>query len=370
MIVRWTIKALIQARARSLGSILAVGTALLLVITFRAVWEGETEQLAAYIEGAGADVWVMQDYVSNMHMASSFISEGKRTELATIEGVESLSGILYLNTMVEAGGRQWFSYVVGVDEEGQIGAPWSMAEGSGTVSPGEAIIPETLSTLTDTGIGDRVQISDQLFTVVGLSSGTFSVTNPITFVHARDLADLLSLAGYDSYVLIRSAPGVDPADLSARIEEEIDGVAALPTADFVESDIQLASQMGTEVISLMTWICAILATLLVAFSLYIHTSHNRRELAILKALGFENRHVYGSVLIQAVVITGAAFGLAIIAGELLAVAGPRLFPVLSLSISIPALLEIGIAALAIAVTATLAVARRIARVDPISVFSQ
>ncbi len=272
--------------------------------------------------------------------------------------------------MVEAGGRQWFSYVVGIDEEGQIGAPWSMAEGSFSVALGEAIIPETLSTLTDTRIGDEIQISDHLFRVVGLSSGTFSVTNPITFVHARDLADLLSLAGYDSYILIRSVLGEDPAELSARIEEEIDGVAALPTADFVESDIQLASQMGTEVISLMTWICAILATLLVAFSLYIHTSHNRRELAILKALGFENRHVYGSVLVQAVVLTGSAFGLAVIVGQLLAIVGPRLFPVLSLRVSIPALLEVGFAGLFIAVVATLAVARRIARVDPVSVFSQ
>lgn len=80
MIGRWALKSLLLARARFVGSTLAVSAALLLVITFRAVWQGETEQLAVYLERAGADVWVMQDDVSNVHMSTSFIARGKRTE--------------------------------------------------------------------------------------------------------------------------------------------------------------------------------------------------------------------------------------------------------------------------------------------------
>lgn len=369
MIARWTVKALVRARARVLGSILAVGAAFALVITFRAVWEGETRQLAVYLERAGADVWVMQAHVSNMHMASSFISEGKRNEIAEVDGVRSVAGILYLNTMVQAGGRQWFCYVVGIDEAGQPGGPWSLAEGRPDVSVGEAVIPETLSRLTGTGLGDEIQIADRRFTVVGLSRETFSVTNPVAFVHAADLADLLSLTGYDSYILVQSDPGVAPSDLATRIREEIDGVAVLTTAEFVDNDLQLARQMGTELIALMTTICAVLATLLVGFSLFIHTSHNRRELVILKTVGFANRHIYGSVLIQAVVLTGLAFAFAVGVVEILALVGPRLAPILSLSVTSTTLLKIGIAGLAVALTATLLLARRIARVDPMSAFN-
>jgi putative ABC transport system permease protein len=239
MIARWTVKELLRARMRVLGSIVSVGAAFALVIMFRAVWEGETRQLAVYLEEAGADVWVMQRHVSNMHMASSFISEGKRVELGRVEGVGSVDGILYLNTMVEAGGRQWFSYVVGIDEADQLGGPWSLAEGRGEVSSGEAVIPETLSRLTATSIGDSIQVADLRFEVVGLSRETFSVTNPVTFVPAADLSDLLSLSGYESYMLVRADPGVPPAELAARIEAEVDGVAALTTADFVANDLQL-----------------------------------------------------------------------------------------------------------------------------------
>lgn len=370
MIARWTVKELLRARMRVLGSIVAVGAAFALVIIFRAVWEGETRQLAVYLEEAGADVWVMQRHVSNMHMASSFISEGKRVELGRVEGVGSVDGILYLNTMVEAGGRQWFSYVVGIDEADQPGGPWSLAEGRGEVSSGEAVIPETLSRLTATSIGDSIQVADLRFEVVGLSRETFSVTNPVTFVPAADLSDLLSLSGYESYMLVRADPGVPPAELAARIEAEVDGVAALTTADFVANDLQLASQMGTEVIALMTMICAALATVLVAFALFIHVSHNRRELVILKAVGFSNRHMYASVLIQAVVITGLAFAFAVAVGALVALVGPRLAPILSLTLEGAMLARIGLAGLAVALTASLTLAGRVARLDPMSAFSE
>jgi ABC-type antimicrobial peptide transport system permease subunit len=312
----------------------------------------------------------MQDHVSNMHMASSFIAEGKRNEIARLDGVRSVDGILYLNTMVESGGRQWFSYVVGVDRPDQPGGPWSLSEGRRKVGSGEAVVPATLARLTDIRLGDSIRIADRGFEVVGLSEETFSVTNPVIYVDAADLADLLSLSGYDSYVLVRAEPGVTPAELASRIEAEVDGVAALTTAALVANDLQLASQMGTEVIALMTSVGAALATVLVAFALFIHTSHSRRELVILKAVGFSNRHLYASVLIQAAVLTGLAFVFAVAAVAVVAVVGPWLAPILSLSVSAESLLQIGFAGLAVALAATLILARRVARVDPMSAFNE
>jgi len=370
MIVRRTLKELVRSRARVLGSIAAVAAAFALVIMFRAVWEGESRQIVVYLEHAGADVWVMQDHVSNMHMASSFIAEGKRNEISRLDGVQSVDAILYLNTMVESGGRQWFSYVVGLEEPGQAGGPWSLSGGRGEVRSGEAVVPTTLARLTDVDLGDSIQVADRRFEVVGLSNETFSVTNPVIYVLAADLADLLSLSGYDSYMLVRAEPGVPTAELAARIEEEVDGVAALTTRDFVASDLQLASQMGTEVIALMTTICAALAAVLVAFALFIHTSRARRELVILKAVGFSNRHMYLSVLLQAAILTGLAFALAVVFVGVASFVGPRLAPILSLSVSARSIVQIGISGLLVALAATLLLARRVAAVDPMSAFSE
>ncbi len=232
------------------------------------------------------------------------------------------------------------------------------------------MIPYTLSRLTSTDIGDSVQVADQRFEVVGLSHETFSVTNPVTFVPASDLSELLSLNRYDSYLLIEAESGESPAALAARIETEVDGVAALTTPELVANDLQLASQMGTEVIALMTAICAVLATVLVAFALFIHTSRSRRDLVVLKAVGFSNRHLYVCVLIQAAVITGLAFTFSVGLVAVTATVGPRIAPILSLSISAGTLTQIGVAGLAVALAATVLLARRVARVDPMSAFSE
>lgn len=368
MIWRWTLKSLFRARLRVLGSILAVAAALFLVTTFKAVWQGETEQLVAYIEHARADVWVMQRHVSNMHMASSFISEGKRTQIADVEGVQSVGGILYLNTFVRAGARQWFCYVVGLDEENQLGGPWAMAAGPRFPRHGEAIVPETLAKISGLGLGDRVKIANKTFTISGLSRDTFSVGNPIAFVHAADLADLLSLVGYDSYVLVRAKPGVSPDALAQRIQSEVDDVQALPSKIFMQNDRTLAKQMGAEVIGLLTAICGALAAVLVGFSLYIHAARQRRELAILKALGFRNRDIYLSVLLQSLVVTGAAFLLAAVMAEGFVLIASTLTPILSLDLTLPSLAQIGATAFTVAVIATLLLARRVAAVDPMTVF--
>ena len=87
-------------------------------------------------------------------------------------------------------------------------------------------------------------------------------------------------------------------------------------------------------------------------------------------IGFSNRHIYASVLIQAAILTGLAFAFAVGVVAALAIVGPRLAPILSLSIESGALLQIGLAGLGVALVGTLVVARRLARVDPMSAFSE
>lgn len=369
MITLWAVRSILHARARFLGTASAVGAAMLLVVVFRAVWEGETRQLATYPGRTGADVWVMQKSVSNMHMASSFIPRSKRVEIERVEGVDSLDAILYLNTMLEAGNRPWFSYVVGLDRVRQIGGPWSLPGDTRELGEGEAIIPETLARITDTKLGDRVRIGGRDFTVGGLAEETFSATNPITFVRAEDLADLLSLSRYDSYVLVRAAEGVSADVLAERIRTDVDGVATMTTDALVASDVELSRQMGTEVIAVMTAICGLLAVLLIGFSLHIHAAGLRRDLALLTALGFGPGAIYRSAVIQSSLLTGAGFALAVAGAGSILVVGPYLAPVLSLTLPPMILVQVGAAGLAVALVATLSVARQIVRVDPASVFN-
>lgn len=366
---RWTLQGLLTEPLALVVSVAATASALLLVMFFEAVYSGESEQIVAYLDHSDADVWVMQRGVSNMHMATSYLSDWTVTRVSDVQGVEMVDAILYLNTVIEAGGQKWFSYIVGLDAPSSLAGPWAMAEGRSEPAPGEAVVPAVFARITDLAIGDPVRITDRDLTVVGFSEDTFSVANSIVFVTRNDLEDIMRSLDIVSFVLVKAEIGVDPETLAADIEREVDSVHALPTEEFVRNDRRMAMQMGTETIAMMTLISGALAMLLVAFTIYSRVARQRRELAVMKALGATNRSLYISVSAQATAITVAsviaAAGLALV---IMPIAG-ALIPQVALKLTAVAVARIAIVGIGVALLASIIPVHQIARVDPLSAFN-
>jgi len=70
-VFRLAARNLIENKTRLLISVGGVGLAITLVLFFAAVFAGAQGRLTAYIDGAGADVWVSQQGVRTMHMSES-----------------------------------------------------------------------------------------------------------------------------------------------------------------------------------------------------------------------------------------------------------------------------------------------------------
>lgn len=366
--LRWSLKSLLLEPLRLFASVVGVASAFVLVIFFGAVFEGESRQIVAYPEHTDADVWVMQEGVSNMHMASSLLWDWKQTRIAALPGVMQVSSILYMNTVMSAGGRGWFSYIVGLDQNTQSGGPWLMAAGTPRPGPGEAVIPDVIAALTGLGIGDNISITDREFQITGLSRGTFSMANSVTFVTKQDLGKLMRAGDAVSYILVKAASGVVADELAETIEAEVPKVSALARADFIARDREMALQMGTEIIRIMTLIGMALALLIVAYTAYSNTVRRQRELAVAKALGFPLIQIYGSALYQSVVITTLGLLFAAVMAYTLLPLVPVLAPQISLVVRADAFVPLGVVAFAVAVLASLGPARRIATVDPLLVF--
>ncbi len=367
--LRWTWKDLVGQRAGLWGSATGVAGAFVLVIAFDAIFTGESEQVVAYIRHSAPDVWVMQRGVSNMHMASSFVWDTKIDRVAKVEGVKAVTPIVYVNSVIRAGGRDWFCYVVGLDSGQKRGGPWKLTAGRGDPDAGEAVIPDVLSRLTGIGIGDALFVTGKQLTVIGLSSGTFSMGNPVIFAHSSDVADVLSQFGTVSYLLVDARPGVDASDLAVRIEKAVNKVHAMPQEEFISSDYQIAMQMGAEIIALMSAICSVLAVLIVAFISYTQVAQRRRELAIAKALGVPAKAIYVSVVFQTSVITGLAFALANAVAWFVLPPLAELMPMVTLVVTVDSIARIGAIALFTAAVAALIPAYSVAKVDPVTAFS-
>jgi putative ABC transport system permease protein len=366
--LRWSLRALIARPFQLAASACGVAFALILVIFMDAVFTGESGRIVAYLEKTRGDVWVMQRGVSNMHMATSFIRDWKVAKIAKIDGVKKATPILYMNASVEIGGRQWFSFVVGMAEgEGRAG-PWRMVTGKRIPAKGEVVIPAILAQMNGLDLGANITINTKRLKVVGLSGGTFSMANSVTFMHASDLSDIMSAFGMVSYILIDAEKGVDADTLAALIRRKIDKVNAMTVKDFIASDYRIAMQMGVEIVSIMSLIGIVLAIVITGFTVYSQTNRRRRELAVAKALGVRNRAIYGSVLLQAICIVFLGFVIAMA----LALSGAPLIealvPLVALTIKFGALVKLGVVALCIAAIASLISARQVLSVDPALAF--
>ena len=368
--LHWTLRELLAAPQQLLASIAAVAGAFALVLFFEGVFAGESEQIVALIDRTDADVWVMQKGVGNMHMTTSFVSDWKIDAVADVDGVEKVTPILYLNSVIEAGGRSWFSFVVGIEQGDPRAGPWLSAAGAALPGPGEAIVPDIFASDAGLAIGDKVRIAGRDFTVAGFSSDTFSMANSITWVTLMDLGDTMSSIGSVSYLLVDAEPGVDPSALAARIMDQVEKVNALPRAEFSARDFSIAVQMGLEIVWMMTLIGGAVAVLLTGFTVYSHVSERERELAVMKALGVRDRAIWLSVMLQALVIGVAAYALAV---ALIYLAIPligALVPKVSLGMTSDALVRAGATAIVVSLLATIIPVRRVLGVDPVSAFKQ
>lgn len=366
--LRWILKTLWLQKGSVMASSAGVAVAFVLVVVMDAAFVGESRQIVGYIEHANPDVWVMQRGVSNMHMATSFVWDWKVRKVRDIPGVKQVTSILYVNTVVKAGGRNWFAYVMGLLPDGARAGPWSMSSGISQPGKGEIILPQVLADMTGLKIGDFADIADRHFRVVGFSNETFSMANSIAFVSFSDLEDLISSNGTVSFILVDAEAGQDPGELAKRIEANVEKVAAIPQARFVKNDFQIAMLMGVEVVSFMTIIGAALAALIIAFAAYSQVARRRRELAIIKALGFGNHALYLAVIIQSLIITLLALGMAFLIATLLVPSLSAAVPIITLEVTSTALLRISAIAFIVAILAAVVPAWLVARVDPITAF--
>ncbi len=366
--LKWSLKNLLAEPVRLLLSAAAVALSLMLVVFFSAVFEGESEQMVVYLEKMDADVWVMQKGVSNMHMATSMLWDWKADKIARLPGVENTAAILYFNGPVKIGGKDWFSYVIGLKPEMRRAGPWAMAEGAAFPGPGEAVIPEVIAKLTGVGLGDAITLVDRDLKVAGLSRETFSMSSALVFVSHEDLGRLLEGRDQYSYVMVYAKPDVPPAALATQIKAEIDKVNALPSAVFIENDRELALQMGSEIIQMMTLIGALLATVIIAFTAYTQVARKRRELAVIKALGFRPDQIYGAALFQSLTVIALALLLTFALSYTVLAALPALVPQINLAVRLRHFVSLVLLAVPMAILAALGAARTVQKVDPVTIF--
>jgi putative ABC transport system permease protein len=356
-----------QSRTQFLMGVGGVALALLLMLSLDALLAGSEEDLIAYIIQSGADVFVAQEGVKNMHMAASSITFRDMRRAAHVEGVASASPILYTTSVIEAGQADVLSYVIGFDPAEPLGGPRTVVAGSTRLGRDQVIIDEAVARSQELTLGDEVDVLGHTFTIVGLTKGLTNIVNSVTFVHVDDFQEL---RGSDaiSYALLDVEPGYDPAQVAAAIMARNDEVTALSREEFAREERQIIKDMSVEILYLMNLSGLLIGLAVTALTLYTSTLSKRREYGVLKAIGARNHHLYAVVIAQAFLSLAlgfaAAVGLIWLMGRIL----PLIVPGLHMALTRAGITRVLLASLAIGVVAALAPAWQVARLDPAQVF--
>ena len=359
---------LTRNRTRLVASMGGVALALSLTLALDAIYAGVANQLTTYIERGGADVWVAQSGVRNLHMVASSLPATVVDEVAAVEGGAAVTSILEATDTVVAGEERAVVYVVGLPEDASMGGPWEVVEGRDTVGRGEIIVDGGFARRAGVAIGDTVGVLGGGARIVGLSRGTASLVNAVAFVSFADFAAMRGGTPVVSFVLVRVAPGAAPEAVAANIERLVPGVTAQSRDDFIAQERRIVTDMSADVISIMSVIGFVVALAVVALTVYVATLARRREFGVLKALGARDRVLYQVVLVEAAVSVAAGFLIGLAFTALLGLAIGLTDLDLQLAITSGSLVKVGAFAAVSAGLGAILPIRLAAGVDPALVF--
>ena len=349
-------------RRRLVPGVFGVGAAIALIFLLQALWGGFQVQLGAFAKNAGGELFV-GDRGTRTSWESSIVSLTAVEQIRAIAGVERADPIMLRTTILTLHDRKVFAALVGY-EPGGLGGPWRITDGRAVQDPREAVIDRTLARQHDIKLGGSVQVQGERFRVVGLSDGTRTWMSAYVFVSRDAAGALFKTSGTASFILVRAA---QPGAVAARIDRE-QGLTALTVTQLVVNDRKLIAGIMEGPIELMVLIAFAAGTLIVALTVYSQVVERVREYGIVKAMGAGRRRLFAIVLGQTLVLS--AFGL--VAGFTLFKAGGwlvvRLRPQFWLSLSGPQVVQVVGAAALMAVLAAVVPTRRIARLDPASVY--
>ena len=356
-------RTILADRRRLVVSVAGVGAAVGLIFLLQGLWSGFQAQISAYPDNAGADLFVAESGTQNLLGDTSVLPLTAVEEIAAVDGVTRADPLLARFSILDFDGHKRVAFLLGSAPDG-LGGPWRVATGRTARDTDEVVVDQVLANEHGLGVGDDLQLLGRRLRIVGLSQDTRSWMAGLVFVSHAAAQQLFGAAGTTSFVLVEAD---DPASVADDIRTTAN-VEVLTATEIAANDRSLLAGIMAAPLTLMVAVAFAAGTLIVALTVYSGVVERLAEYGIAKAMGARTRWLLRVVLAQTatVALVGAIAGYGMFRAGATAVTALR--P--QFSISLPASTA-GLVLVSIAVMAVLAAVvpvRRLARLDPASVY--
>jgi putative ABC transport system permease protein len=311
------LKMLTGDRAKYLGLIFAIAFCTFLLENQTSIFAGILRRTGSQIlDVTDANIWVMDPKTEYFEQTKAL----KDTDVTRVRGVEGVQWAvrLFKGSPVARtlDGKFAAAFCLGLDDATLTGAPRKMLMGSWErLSEPDAIIIDKagyvlLFPAEPLQIDRTLELNDHKAVIVGISDASAPfVSWPV--IHTR-YSNAVNFVGRErtqlSYVLVRSAPGVTPEEVTRRIQTQT-GLRARTTDEFRWDCIRYyLKNTGIPInFGITIAIALIVGTVVAGQTFYMFTLENLKQFGALKAIGVSNWRLTRMVLLQALTVGGVGF---------------------------------------------------------------
>ncbi|MEE8370218.1 MAG: FtsX-like permease family protein, partial [Dehalococcoidia bacterium] len=367
-------KNLFSERIRLAISVGGVALSVFLIGILLSLYRGWDEKVGEYVEMVPADLWVASEGATDFIQAASVLPEGAGTQLGFLPEIETVSPIIARPVgVVKAGDSPDDDFdlqLVGYDPAIGLGGPLAIVAGKSPPGPGEIVIDKVTSDRYDVEIGDQLFRGAESLTVVGMSSGGDFVFTQVGFVTLETAVEFLRLdpESQRTFFLVTLKDPSEAESLAARLEASASGVVLFTGEEFADETRQRILGNILPMLIVVLIVAFIVGLSVAGLTIYTATVEKSREYGILKAEGFTNRFLYRVVIEQSLVTSALGFLLGISLIIFIAPFAQGLVPQFVVFVRWQDILGITGTTLLMALIAAFIPVRRLAKIDPVTVF--
>ncbi len=279
-------------------AVFGAGAVLAMALLLAGLAGGFSAEISRTVGGVGAQSWVLSGNAHGRIAAESFFPQSDVAVIAATPGVHRADALAIVPQQVARIGRSDKTVNVIGAGVGGLGDP-RVSSGRPLSGPGQVVVDSTAGA----GVGSSISIGSTQFRVVGqVHNRTLFGGGPVVYMTLGD-AQRLATGGKPlvTAVAISGVPTQVPA-----------GLVVLSTHAVVSSGLSGLSG-AVKSINSSKWFMWLVAAIIVAALVYVSALQRVRDFAVLKALGSSTRALFGSLALQAVIISlfAAAFAMII-----------------------------------------------------------
>lgn len=381
-------------------TVFGIGMLLMIVMGMAGIYRGLIEDATLLVERIGADLWIVQRDTRGPFAEISRVPKTLVYRVLAVPGVKSAREFVFHTIQREHNGKPLRMSVLGLS--------WPLDKGQWLpLVAGRPLAQNHYEIVADKTLGfrlhERIKLGKDTYTVVGITGGMVSTNGEgmafltawdsqavqfdtpgeairlrraarerrseeddiflsqplLTEQLARPTAELPAVTSPElSAVIVRVAPGADPAAVAATISTWAD-VSVFTRAGQEDLLLQGMVDKARRQLGMFRALLTIIAAIIMALILYTLTLDKLHSIALLKLIGAPNRVILGLILQQAIVLGGVGYGIAYLVGQKLFPYFPRRVIVTNAD-----LLQLAVIVLGISVLSSFLGIWRAMRVEP------